>query len=84
MRGGSGGKIAEPGEGGDSKLFGVITHTLKPKMPPKGEKLEKKDADLIRAWVDAGLLENKTGKPKKKNYRKSLLPIKKFNNNNNS
>ncbi|MFK7909154.1 MAG: c-type cytochrome domain-containing protein [Akkermansiaceae bacterium] len=66
MRGGSGGKIAEPGEGGDSTLYGVITHTLKPKMPPKGEKLEKKDADLIRAWVDGGLLENKSGKPKKK------------------
>lgn len=66
MRGGSGGKIADPGEGGDSRLYGVITHTLKPKMPPKGEKLEKKDADLIRAWVDAGLLENKSGKPQKK------------------
>ncbi|BDS07877.1 hypothetical protein NT6N_29170 [Oceaniferula spumae] len=66
MRGGSGGKVAEPGEGADSKIYGVITHTLKPKMPPKGEKLSKKDADLIRAWIDAGLLENKTGKPKKK------------------
>ena len=66
MRGGSGGKIAEPGEGADSKIYGVITHTLKPKMPPKGEKLDKKDADMIRAWIDAGLLENKSGKPKKK------------------
>ena len=66
MRGGSGGKFAEPGEGGDSKMYGVITHTLKPKMPPKGEKLEKKEADLIRAWIDGGLLENKSGKPQKK------------------
>ena len=66
MRGGSGGKIAEPGEGGDSRIYGAITHTLKPKMPPKGEKLEKKEADLIRAWVDGGLLENKSGKPQKK------------------
>lgn len=66
MRGGSGGKFAEPGEGADSKMYGVITHTMKPKMPPKGEKLDKKEADLIRAWIDGGLLENKTGKPKKK------------------
>lgn len=66
MRGGSGGKFAEPGEGGDSKLYGVITHTIKPKMPPKGDKLEKKEADLIRAWIDGGLLENKSGKPQKK------------------
>lgn len=66
MRGGSGGKIAEPGEGGDSRIYGAITHTVKPKMPPKGDKMEKKDADLIRAWIDGGLLENKSGKPKKK------------------
>lgn len=66
MRGGSGGKFAEPGEGVDSKIYGVITHTLKPKMPPKGDKLDKKDAELIRAWVDGGLLENKSGKPRKK------------------
>lgn len=66
LRGGSGGKIAVPGEGADSKIYGVITHTLKPKMPPKGDKLAKKDAELIRAWIDGGLLENKSGKPKKK------------------
>ncbi|MGB1259460.1 MAG: c-type cytochrome domain-containing protein, partial [Akkermansiaceae bacterium] len=74
MRGGSGGKIAEPGEGADSKLYGVITHTLKPKMPPKGEKLSKKDADTIRAWIDGGLLENKSGKPKKKKKAAFSLP----------
>lgn len=66
LRGGSGGAIAEPGEGVDSKIYGVITHTLKPKMPPKGDKLDKKHADMIRAWVDGGLLENASGKPKKK------------------
>jgi hypothetical protein len=65
MRGGSGGKIAEPGEGADSKIYGVITHTMKPKMPPKGDKLARKDADLIRAWIDGGLLESKSGKAKK-------------------
>ncbi|MDG1356844.1 MAG: hypothetical protein P8P36_01470 [Akkermansiaceae bacterium] len=66
MRGGSGGKFAEPGEGADSKIFGVITHTMKPKMPPKGDKLNREHADLIRAWIDGGLLENKFGKPKKR------------------
>ena len=74
MRGGSGGKVAEPGEGADSRIYGMISHTLKPKMPPKGEKLEKKDADLIRAWIDGGLLENKSGKPKKK--KKPVFTLK--------
>lgn len=66
MRGGSGGKIGEPGEGASSSIYGVITHTLEPKMPEKGDKIDKKEADLIRAWIDGGLLENKSGKPKKK------------------
>lgn len=66
MRGGSGGKMAEPGEGAGSKLYGVITHTMEPKMPENGDKLGKKEADLIRAWIDAGMLENKSGKPRKK------------------
>lgn len=67
MRGGSGGKIAEPGDGVSSSLYGVVSHTLEPKMPENGDKIDKKQIDLIRAWIDGGLLENKTGKPKKKN-----------------
>lgn len=66
MRGGSGGKIGEPGEGGSSSIYGVITHTLEPKMPEKSDKIAKKEADLIRAWIDGGMLENKSGKPRKK------------------
>ena len=67
MRGGSGGKFAEPGEGASSSLYGVITHTQEPKMPEKGDKMAKAESDLIRSWIDGGMLENKTGKPKKKN-----------------
>lgn len=35
-------------------------------MPPEGDKIAKKDADLIRAWIDGGLLENKGSKAKKR------------------
>lgn len=66
MRGGSGGKFAEPGDGAGSKLYGVISHTMEPRMPENGDKIGKKEADLIRAWIDAGMLENKSGKPRKK------------------
>ena len=34
-------------------------------MPPRGEKLAKKEADIIRAWIDGGMLENKSSKAKK-------------------
>lgn len=66
MAGSSGGKIALAGDGGSSKLFTVAAHLEEPVMPPEGEKIAKKDADLIRAWIDGGLLENKGSKAKKR------------------
>lgn len=65
ISGGSGGKIAHTGDGGSSKIFTTTVQTEEPVMPPEGEKIEKKDAELIRAWVDGGLLENKSSKAKK-------------------
>lgn len=65
MAGGSGGTIASAGDGAGSKLYASITHTAEPVMPPRGEKLSKKDTDLIRTWIDGGLLENKSSKAKK-------------------
>ena len=38
MKGGSGGKIAEPGDAG-SKLIVVVLQASEPKMPPEGDKL---------------------------------------------
>lgn len=65
MAGGSGGKIADPGEGASSRIFQTTTHTAEPFMPPKGDKLGKKETDLIKAWIDGGLLETKDSKAKK-------------------
>ena len=65
LAGSSGGKIALAGDGASSKLYTVSVHTEKPVMPPEGDKIPKKDADLIRAWIDGGLLENKGSKAKK-------------------
>ena len=66
LAGSSGGKIALSGDGGSSKLFTVTVHTEEPVMPPEGDKIAKKDADLIRIWIDGGLLENKGSKAKKR------------------
>ncbi|GAA5494587.1 chromosome partition protein Smc [Rubritalea halochordaticola] len=65
MAGGSGGKIADAGDGASSRIFLTSTHSEEPFMPPKGEKLSKKETDLIRAWIDGGLLETKNSKAKK-------------------
>ena len=66
MAGSSGGKIALSGDGGSSKLFTVAVHTEEPVMPPEGDKIAKKDAELIRTWIDGGILENKGSKAKKR------------------
>ena len=66
MAGSSGGKIALAGDGGSSKLFTVTVHTEEPVMPPEGDKISKKQVDLIRAWIDGGLLENEGSKAKKR------------------
>jgi len=66
LAGSSGGKVALAGDGGSSKLFTVTVHTEEPVMPPEGDKIPKKDADLIRAWIDGGLLENGGSTARKK------------------
>ncbi|QJE97959.1 c-type cytochrome domain-containing protein [Luteolibacter luteus] len=64
MKGGSGGKIAEPGDTG-SKIIAVVTHSAEPKMPPEGEKLGSAQVDLLKAWIEGGLLENKNSSARK-------------------
>ena len=76
LKGSSGGKIAEPGDGASSTLYTSVTHTSENKMPPKGDKLPKKSADLIRAWIDAGLLETASSSAKKRRGPKIDLSVK--------
>lgn len=64
MKGGSGGKIAEPGDL-NSKLIVVCLQTGTPKMPPEGDKLGAGQIAILKGWVEGGLLENKNSSAKK-------------------
>jgi WD40 repeat protein len=64
MKGGSGGKIAEAGDAG-SKLLAVVLQTSEPKMPPEGDKLGNDQVNLLKAWIEGGLLENKSSSARK-------------------
>jgi hypothetical protein len=64
MKGGSGGKIAEPGDTG-SKLISVVMQNAEPKMPPEGEKLAGAQIEILKAWIEGGLLENKNSSARK-------------------
>jgi len=74
MKGGSGGKIAEPGDL-SSKIIGVCLQTITPKMPPEGEKLGGAQIAIIKGWIEGGLLENKNSsarKPSKPKFETAL------------
>ena len=65
MVGGSGGKVAVPGDGGSSQLYTVTTGTEEPVMPPEGDRIDRKSSHLIRAWIDGGMLETKNSTTQK-------------------
>ncbi len=64
MKGGSGGKIVEPGDTG-SKLMTCVMQTGELKMPPEGDKLSNDHINQLKAWIEGGLLENKSSSARK-------------------
>jgi hypothetical protein len=76
MTGSSSGEIVVPGDPGASNLFGSITHSREPVMPPK-KKLTDKEIETVRKWIEGGLLENSGSKavtPKKAKLKRALDP----------
>lgn len=64
MKGGSGGKIVEPGDPA-SKLIAVVKQTAEPKMPPEGDRLANEQIDVLLKWIEGGLLENQSSSARK-------------------
>lgn len=62
MTGGASGKIVEPGVAGDSRLYQLMAHIETPVMPPGSDKLPDEQLNLVKAWIDGGLLENSGSK----------------------
>ncbi len=58
LKGGSGGKVAEPGDT-SSPLLTSVMRTGELKMPPEGDAISPAQVALIKAWIEGGLLENK-------------------------
>ncbi len=74
MKGGSGGKIAEPGDTG-STLIAVVKHSAEPKMPPEGDKLSNEQIGILVKWIEGGLLETKSSTAKKPTKPKFSAPV---------
>src|SRR3982751_4466269 len=48
VTGGGSGKAFEPGDPDGSMIYKVISWSIEPNMPPKGDKIPEKDINLIR------------------------------------
>ncbi len=64
LKGSSGGKVVEPGDVG-STLITSVQQTSDNKMPPEGDKLSAEQIDILKRWIEGGLLENKSSSARK-------------------
>ena len=66
MEGGSGGEITVEGDLDSSRLWELTAHVGQPYMPPNQEKIAEPKLNLLKAWIQGGLLENSGSTAKKK------------------
>src|SRR5687767_13807032 len=57
MAGGASGEVLLPGDTVSSHLWLLVNHEIEPSMPPGGAKLPQAELDVIKAWIEGGLLE---------------------------
>ncbi len=58
MQGGGSGTVIEPGDSNGSYLYQLITHDSEPYMPPESPKIPDEMVEVVRKWIDGGVLEN--------------------------
>jgi len=66
MEGGGSGDVVSAGDAMSSRLFLVMTHDEEPAMPPNQDPIPAEQLDIIKRWIEGGLLENSGSKAKKR------------------
>jgi len=75
IKGSSGGKVVEPGDTA-STLITCVLQTGEHKMPPEGEKLATDKIEILKRWIDGGLLENKSSSARKPSKPKFEIALR--------
>ena len=57
ITGGASGKTAVAGKPDDSPLYTLPAHLEDPNMPPNAPKIPQREIDMLRRWVEGGLIE---------------------------
>lgn len=65
MAGGSSGEIAVSGDPAGSRLYACVTKAAEPFMPPQGDGLTAPDLDILKRWIEGGLLDTRDGVARK-------------------
>ena len=73
MEGGASGEVVFDGDLDSSRLWALVAHLEEPTMPPGQDKLADAKLDVIKSWIEGGLLENAGSKAKAKKTT-SLTP----------
>lgn len=75
MTGGSGGAVVDPGNPAGSRMFTTMAHTEEPFMPPRKPKSDDKTLEVIKKWIEGGLLETKDSVAKKSDKPKLDMTV---------
>lgn len=71
MAGGASGEVLSDGDPGGSRLWKLLNHEDSPAMPPDQDRIAAAQLDVVKAWIEGGLLEN-SGSERKR--RASAVP----------
>ena len=63
MAGGATGKVAVPGRPEESPVYTLPAHIEEPKMPPNSPKIPQREIDILRRWIEGGMLEKPGDSP---------------------
>ena len=63
MAGGATGKVAVPGRPEESPVYTLPAHLEEPKMPPNSPKIPQREIDILRRWIEGGMLEKPGDSP---------------------
>lgn len=55
--GGTGGPVVVPGAPEESPLYTLAAHLEEPRMPPNAPRIPQRELDVIRRWIEGGLVE---------------------------
>ena len=78
MAGGSSGEVAASGDPGGSRLYACVTKAAEPFMPPQGDGLTAPQLEVLKRWIEGGLLDTPGGvarKAKKPSFSAQLADV---------